>query len=144
VLVGARAPLAAFNLVLDTADVSVAQAVAAAARGSSGGMPGVQAIGLLLPSTGRVQVSMNVIDLDAAPLHEVVARVRAEARARGAEVVEGELVGLLLARVVRAAAAAAGIPGSDDDLPGPSARAAAARTLSLVELPADRIVESYL
>ena len=83
-LVGARAPLAAFNLVLDVADVAVAREVAAAVRASGGGMAGVQAIGLLLASTGRAQVSMNVIDLDAAPLHEVVARVRIEAAARGA------------------------------------------------------------
>ena len=35
------------------------------------------------PSSGRVQVSMNVIDVDRAPLHEVVERVRAEATDRG-------------------------------------------------------------
>jgi glutamate formiminotransferase len=55
----------------------------------------VQALGLLLPGSGKVQVSINVIDIEAAPLADVVARVRAEAAARGAKVTRGELVGLL-------------------------------------------------
>jgi glutamate formiminotransferase len=145
VLVGARAPLAAFNLLLEPADEATARSVAAAVRASSGGMEGVQAIGLLLPSSGRAQVSMNVIDLDAAPLHEVVARVRDEAGARGARVVEGELVGLLPARVVLAAAEAAGVDDRDQrGLPGPGALAAAARALALDQLAADRVVEQHL
>ena len=115
VLVGARHALIAYNLDLTTDDLEVAQAVAVAVRGSSGGMPGVQAIGLRLPDSSRTQVSMNVIDIDAAPLHEVVERVRAEARLRGAEILAGELVGLVPERVVAAAAAAgAELPGIDD------------------------------
>ena len=78
-------------------------------------MPGVQAIGLRLPRSRRTQVSMNVIDVDAAPLHEVVERVRAEARARGTTVVAGELVGLVPERVVDAArAAGVELPGVDE------------------------------
>lgn len=115
VLVGARQALIAYNLDLTTADLEVAQSVAAAVRGSSGGMAGVQAIGLRLPESGRTQVSMNVIDVDAAPLHEVVERVRTEAQARGAEILEGELVGLIPERVVTAAhAAGAELPGIDE------------------------------
>jgi glutamate formiminotransferase len=106
VLVGARAPLVAYNLVLDTDDVDIARAVAAAVRASGGGMPGVQALGLPLPRVGRVQVSMNVLDLERSPLHEVVQRVAAEAAARGASVVEGELVGLVSESVLVAARAA--------------------------------------
>ena len=106
VLVGARAPLVAYNVELATDDVAVARAVAAAVRESGGGMPGVQAIGLQLPRSERIQVSMNVLDLDRSPLHEVVERVREEARARGAEVAGGELVGLVPERVLRAALAA--------------------------------------
>jgi glutamate formiminotransferase len=115
VLVGARHVLIAYNLDLATGDVAVAGAVAEAVRHSSGGMPGLQAIGLELPGSGRVQVSMNVVDVDAAPLHEVVERVRAEARERGVEVVGGELVGLVPERVVEAAAAAGvELPGIDE------------------------------
>ena len=115
VLVGARPLLVAYNVDLATADVGVAREIAAAIRESSGGMPGVQAIGLALPGSGRVQVSMNVIDVERAPLHEVVQRVRAEASARGVEVRAGELVGLVPASVMRAAAVAgADIPGVDE------------------------------
>ena len=115
VLVGARHALIAYNLDLATEDLGVADAVAVAVRGSSGGMPGVQAIGLRLPRSRRTQVSMNVIDVDEAPLHEVVERVRAEARARGTDVVAGELVGLIPERVVDAARAAGiDLPGVDE------------------------------
>lgn len=114
VLVGARHMLIAYNLDLATDDLEIATSVAVAVRGSSGGMPGVQAIGLRLPESGRTQVSMNVIDVDLAPLHEVVERVRAEALARGTEVVAGELVGLVPERVVDAAVAAGvELPGID-------------------------------
>ena len=114
VLVGARHTLVAYNLDLTTEDVRIAQAVAASVRESSGGMGGVQAIGLRLPGSGRTQVSMNVIDVDAAPLHEVVERVRREAGARGVSVSGGELVGLVPERVVAAAASAdAELPGVD-------------------------------
>ena len=72
-------------------------------------------MGLELPGSGRVQVSMNVIDLQRAPLHEVVRRVRDEAAARGVGVRDGELVGLVPASVLRAAAdAGADIPDVDE------------------------------
>ncbi|HUG64135.1 MAG TPA: glutamate formimidoyltransferase [Gaiellaceae bacterium] len=115
VLVGARPPLIAYNLELDTDDVAVARAVAESVRESSGGMRGLQAIGLERTGSGRVQVSMNVIDIDNAPLHEVVERVRREAARRGVEVRGGELVGLVPDRVVRASAAAGvALPGVDE------------------------------
>jgi glutamate formiminotransferase len=115
VLVGARRPLIAYNLVLDTGDVDVARAIAAVVRESGGGMLGVQAIGLLLPSSGLVQVSMNVVDIERAPLHDVVARVRSEAALRGVAVSGGELVGLVPASVLRAAReAGVELPGIDE------------------------------
>jgi glutamate formiminotransferase len=115
VLIGARHLLIAYNLDLATGEVEVARAVAEAVRHSSGGLPGLQAIGLELPASGRVQVSMNVIDVDAAPLHEVVERVRAEARERGVEIAGGELVGLVPERVFDAAVAAGvELPGIDE------------------------------
>jgi glutamate formiminotransferase len=114
-LVGARKPLVAYNVVLGTDEIEVARTVAARVRESGGGMPGVQAIGLHLPRSRRVQVSMNLVDLDRAALHEVYERVRQEARALGAEVLDGELVGLVPARVVEAAASAGvQVPGVDE------------------------------
>ena len=105
VIVGARRPLIAFNVNL-RGDVSVARAIAAAVREKGGGFPGVRALGLDLPRAKLVQVSMNVEDWEASALHEIVARVDAEASARGAEVVGSELVGLMPAGAAAAAAGA--------------------------------------
>jgi glutamate formiminotransferase len=115
ILVGVRTPLVAYNVDLATSDVQPAREIAAAVRESSGGMPGVQAIGLYLPRSGRVQVSMNVLDLERSPLHAVFARVTREAAARGIEIAGGELVGLVPESVL-AAAESAGIrlPGVDE------------------------------
>jgi glutamate formiminotransferase len=115
VLVGARRPLVAYNVELETGDVGIAREIAERVRESAGGMHGVQAIGLYLPSSGRVQVSVNVIDVERAPLHEVVERVRAEAASRGVAVAGGELVGLVPERVLLAArAAGVDLPDVDD------------------------------
>ena len=113
--------LVAFNLELTTGSLADAQAIAAAIRASSGGLPGVQAIGLLLPGSRRVQVSVNLIDLDATPLVEVVARVRELAEELGIDVGASELVGLL-----------------------PEKAVAEAALLGLDELPDDRVLERRL
>ena len=104
VLVGARRPLIAFNVNLRGAGVEVAREIAAVVRETGGGYPGVRALGLDLPTAGRVQVSMNVEDYEAAALHDIVARIGAEAAARGAEVEGSELVGLMPAGAAVAAA----------------------------------------
>jgi glutamate formiminotransferase len=115
ILVGARRPLVAYNVELETGDVDVARSIAAAVRESSGGMPGVQAIGLRLPRAQKIQVSMNVIDLDRAPVHEVYGRVVREAEARGVRVAGGELVGLVPEQVLAAAREeGVDIPGVDE------------------------------
>jgi glutamate formiminotransferase len=106
VLVGARRPLIAFNVNLETRDLEVARAIARAVRERDGGFPGVRALGLELPRAGRVQVSMNVEDYEASALHEIVARVEEEAIARGVAVAGSELVGLMPAGAAVAAAGA--------------------------------------
>src|SRR5436190_2461121 len=105
VVLGARRPLIAFNVNL-RGTVEEARAVAEVVRESGGGFPGVRALGLDLPRAGLVQVSMNVEDYEAAALHEIVERVETEARARGADVVGSELVGLMPAAAAAAAAGA--------------------------------------
>jgi glutamate formiminotransferase / 5-formyltetrahydrofolate cyclo-ligase len=107
VIVGARPALIAFNVNL-RGTLEAAREIAAAVReGGSNGFPGVRGLGLALPSAGLVQVSMNVEDWQAAPPHEIVARVEREARRRGAEVTGSELVGLMPAGAAAAAAGAA-------------------------------------
>jgi glutamate formiminotransferase len=104
VLVGVRGPLVAFNVNLRSDDVEVARAIARVVRERDGGFPGVRALGLELPRAGCVQVSMNVTDWQAAALHEIVARIGAEAEARGVAVAGSELVGLMPAGPAVAAA----------------------------------------
>jgi glutamate formiminotransferase len=114
VLVGVRRPLIAFNVNLRADDVQVAREIARTVRERGGGFPGVRALGLDLPSSGLVQVSMNVTDWEASALHEIVERIVAEAQARGAEVVGSELVGLMPAgAAVEAAGAVLRIDGFD-------------------------------
>ena len=113
-IVGARRPLIAFNVDLRNASIEVAREVAGAIRERGGGFPGVRALGLELPRAGRVQVSMNVEDWEAAALHEIVARVAFEAARRGAELAGSELVGLMPAGAAAAAAGhVLGIEGFD-------------------------------
>ena len=107
VIVGARRPLIAFNVNLETDDVEVARSIAAVVREKGGGFPGVRALGLALPSVGRAQVSMNVEDYEAAALHEIVDRVGEEAQRRGTRIAEAELVGLMPAGAALAAAGSA-------------------------------------
>jgi glutamate formiminotransferase len=106
VIVGARRPLIAFNVDLRGGSVDDARAIASVVRERDGGFPGVRALGLDLPGAGRVQVSMNVEDWEAAALHEIVARIEAEAASRGVEVAGSELVGLMPAGAAAAAAGA--------------------------------------
>jgi glutamate formiminotransferase len=104
VIVGARPPLIAFNVDLAGDDLDAAREVARAVRERDGGFTGVRALGLRLPRAGHVQVSLNVEDWRASPLHEVVAAVELEARVRGLDVTGAELVGLLPAGAAVAAA----------------------------------------
>jgi glutamate formiminotransferase / 5-formyltetrahydrofolate cyclo-ligase len=93
-LVGARPPLAAFNVELDTSDQDVARSIAAELREGGGGLPGVRAIGLAL-SNGRTQISTNVNDPSSVPLGTVLSEVRRLAARHGAAPVAAELVGLV-------------------------------------------------
>ena len=104
VIVGARRPLIALNVNLETEDADVARAIAAVVREKGGGFPGVRALGLFLPRAGHAQVSMNVEDYEAAALHDILARVEAEAEAHGVAVAGAELVGLMPAGAAVAAA----------------------------------------
>lgn len=93
-VIGARGPLIAFNAMLDTADVAIARAIAAAARESTaGGLPAVRAIGVPLASRGIAQVAMNLLDYRRTPPAVVAEWIEREAGARGAAVSAWELVG---------------------------------------------------
>ena len=93
--VGARMPLIAFNVNLKTADVKIAKDIAKKIRASSGGMPKVKALGFMLEARGMAQVSMNLTDYTVTPISHVFEAVKAEAEARGVEVAESEIIGLI-------------------------------------------------
>jgi glutamate formiminotransferase/formiminotetrahydrofolate cyclodeaminase len=93
--VGARRFLVAFNANLNTGDVRVAKAIAAAIREQSGGLKNVRALGFSIEGGRRAQVSMNLVNTEATPIHRVLALVREEAARRGAAISGCEVVGLI-------------------------------------------------
>jgi glutamate formiminotransferase len=93
-LVGARGVLVAYNVWLASNDLGVARAIARQVRASNGGLPAVQALGLPLASRGRVQVSMNLLDVSITPIPVVYDRVADAAARLGVGVERAELVGL--------------------------------------------------
>jgi len=92
--VGARPPLVAFNINLDTDNVEIAKAIAAAIRGSSGGYQHCKAMGFLLADRGIAQVSMNMVNYEGTPLYRVFEAVRFEAKRWGVNIIGSELIGL--------------------------------------------------
>jgi glutamate formiminotransferase len=96
--IGARPPLVAFNVYLNTADVAPAQAIAKAVRHSSGGLRFVKALGLIVE--GQAQVSMNLTDFQRTPIHRVLEMVRVEAARYGLTLTRSEVVGLVPAQAL--------------------------------------------
>jgi glutamate formiminotransferase len=97
VAVGARKPLIAFNVNLATEDVAVAKRIAHTIRESSGGLPGVQAMGVLLENPGDrryAQVSMNLVDWERTGISRVVREIRTLAREAETDIHHCELIGL--------------------------------------------------
>jgi glutamate formiminotransferase len=94
VAVGARFPLIAFNVNLDSDDLELARRIAAEIRERDGGMKCVKAIGLMLDD-GAVQVSMNLTDYRVTSMADVVGAIGERAAIAGVAIRESEVVGLL-------------------------------------------------
>jgi glutamate formiminotransferase len=97
VAVGARKPLIAFNVNLASTDLALAKRIATRIRESSGGMPAIQAMGVLLTNPGQpeyAQVSMNLTDWQRTGIPAVVAEIRRLAREAGTDIDHCELIGL--------------------------------------------------
>lgn len=92
-VIGARAPLIAYNVYLNTDDIEVAKKIARAIRYSSGGLRSVKALGLLVE--GQAQVSINLTDYTDTPIHRAQELIRAEAARYGYQISYAELVGLI-------------------------------------------------
>ena len=92
-VIGARQPLVAYNVYLDTDDISIAKAIAKKIRQSSGGLPAVKALGMLVE--GRAQVSMNLTNFHKTSVRTVVEAIRREAGQLGTNIHHCELIGLI-------------------------------------------------
>lgn len=93
--IGARIPLIAYNIDLDTTDIKVANAIAKAIRFSSGGFRYVQAGPVFLDSRGHCQVTMNILDYKKNPIYRIFETVKMEAKRYQVKVTNSELVGLI-------------------------------------------------
>ena len=164
--IGAREILVAYNVNLASRDVAAARQIALdvrergrVARDVAGrkvrdaagrlvrvpGLPAVRAGGWSIPEYGCAQVTMNLLDYSATPLHVVYERVAQLAAARGQRVTGSELIGL----VPRAALLSAGEHFRPESAGDPDALVAAAVTgLGLDQLgpfdPYQRVLEARI
>ena len=102
-VVGARKPLIAYNINLDTSDVSIAKEIAKRVRFSSGGLPFVKAMGVLLKDRTQAQVSMNLTDYEQTPVELVYETVKTEAEHYGVSITGSEIVGLIPQKAIEQA-----------------------------------------
>lgn len=91
--VGARVPLVAFNIILDTSDVEIASKIAKKVRHIGGGLRYVKAIGLKLEERNQTQVSMNLVNYEKSAVYQAFEMVKIEARRYGVNVVGSEVIG---------------------------------------------------
>ena len=94
-VVGARKFLIAYNINLNTPDLSIAKKIAKAIRFSSGGLRYVKAMGVELKARNLAQVSINLTDFEQTPMHRVYEMVKREAERHGVTTVGSEIVGLV-------------------------------------------------
>jgi glutamate formiminotransferase len=95
VAIGARKFLIAYNINLDTPDVSMARKIARAIRASNGGLPHLKAIGVELQQRKLAQVSTNLTDFEQTSIRRVFEAVRLEAKRDGCSIHSSEIVGLV-------------------------------------------------
>jgi len=93
--IGARYPLIAFNVNLDTKNLKIAEDIAKKIRESSGGFKAVQAKGFDIKERGIVQVSMNLLNYEVTSMITVFNAIKEEADKQGVKIVGSEIIGLV-------------------------------------------------
>jgi glutamate formiminotransferase len=101
---GARKFLIAYNVNLNTPDISIARRIAKTIRFSSGGFRYVKSMGVMLASRNLAQVSINLTDFEQTPMHLVFETVRREAERYGVSVAGSEIVGLMPKKAIELSA----------------------------------------
>ncbi|MGW8301054.1 MAG: glutamate formimidoyltransferase [Desulfobacterales bacterium] len=92
---GARMPLVAYNVNLDSSNMEIADEIARKVRHISGGLRYCKGIGIELKDRGVVQVSMNMTDYTRTALYRAFELIKIEARRYGVNVIGSEIVGLV-------------------------------------------------
>ena len=90
---GARFPLVAFNINLETQDLEIGKKIVKSVRAAAGGFTYVRAIALALEEKKQVQVSMNMVNYEKTPIHRVFETIKSEANRYNVNIVDTELVG---------------------------------------------------
>ena len=103
-VIGARMPLIAYNINLNTDRVDVAKKIAAAIRHSGGGLRYVKAMGVKVDDRNLAQVSMNLTNYEKTPIFRVFELVKREAERYGVSILESEIVGLVPSAALMSAA----------------------------------------
>ena len=93
IVIGARRYLVAYNVNLNTNDVSVAKEIASKIREKNGGLPGVKALGFNVD--GIAQVSMNLTDFKKTNIDQAFQTVKKEANAKGVKIKNSEIYGMI-------------------------------------------------
>lgn len=93
--VGARMPLVAYNIDLDTTNIEIANHIAKCIRNSNGGFKYIKAGGVSLSERGITQVTMNITDYTKTSIYRVFETVKMEARRYGVNVLGSEIIGLV-------------------------------------------------
>ena len=93
--VGARMPLIAYNINLDTDNVEIAKKIAHSIRHINGGFRYCKALGLMLDERKIAQVSINLTDFTQTPIFRVFETVRLEAQRYGVNILGSEIVGMV-------------------------------------------------
>ena len=95
VAIGARMPLVAYNINLNTPSVEIAHDIAKKIRFIGGGLRYCKAMGVELKERGITQVSINMTDYTRTALYRAFELVRIEARRYGVSIVGSEIIGLV-------------------------------------------------
>lgn len=98
--IGARMPLIAYNVNLDTSDLEIASKIAKSIRAAGGGFKYCKAIGVMLADRNIAQVSMNLVNYEGTPIYYVFEMIRALADRYGVRIIGSELVGLTPAKAL--------------------------------------------
>ncbi len=93
--VAARMPLVAYNVNLDTNDLTIANKIARSVRASGGGFKYCKALGIEIKERDIVQISMNLVDYTKTPIFRVFDFIEREAKRYGVNVIGSEIIGLL-------------------------------------------------